>query len=52
MLSPLHPGYTPKAELRQMLFVGLLCEAQNSIYINRGGTEKERDQIIETIMKR
>ena len=35
-----------------MPILGTLCQGLQSIFINRGGTEEERNQIVETIMAR
>jgi len=43
VLSPLHPGFTPKIELKSLPLISDLCIGLQSIFINRGGTEAERD---------
>lgn len=52
VLSPLHPGFTPKIEAKQMWFIGKIVEASECVYVNRGGTEAEKNKIVQTIMKR
>jgi 1-acyl-sn-glycerol-3-phosphate acyltransferase len=51
LLSPLHPGFCVKAELKKTIF-GIVIDSLEGIYINRGGTEEERNKIVETIMAR
>jgi hypothetical protein len=40
------PAFTPKKELRKIPLFGLLVEALGCIFIARGGTEEERNQIV------
>lgn len=51
-MSPLHPGYTPKIETKDMYFVGTVAAGLHSIFVNRGGSEEERNKIVKTIMDR
>lgn len=51
LLSPLTPGFCAKAEMGKTV-MGPLIESTQGLYINRGGTEEERDKIVETIMAR
>ena len=50
--SPVHPGFTPRVEMRTMPGINKLTEGLQSLYISRGGTQEERDKIVETIIER
>jgi 1-acyl-sn-glycerol-3-phosphate acyltransferase len=52
MVSPLHPCYAAKAEIKNLPIIGVACEAMQCIFIDRGGTEEQRNKIVETIMAR
>jgi 1-acyl-sn-glycerol-3-phosphate acyltransferase len=42
-MSSLHPSYLAKEGARNITFISLIMNALQCIYVNRGGTEKERD---------
>jgi 1-acyl-sn-glycerol-3-phosphate acyltransferase len=46
MIAYNKPAFTPKQELKKIPLFGLLVEALGCIFIARGGTEEERDQIV------
>ena len=50
--SPVHPGFTPKAEVKNMPLLNKLTEGLQSLYIERGGTLAERDRIVEQMIER
>jgi 1-acyl-sn-glycerol-3-phosphate acyltransferase len=52
VLSPLFPAFTPKAELKNVPFIGTFARGFQSIFVNRAGTEEERNALVKTIMKR
>ena len=52
ILSPLHPGFCPKIELSRVPLISTLAHGLQSIFIDRAGTEAERNKIVETIMAR
>lgn len=52
LLSPLHPAFAAKESLRKAPIFGKLGEGLQAIFVNRGGTEEERNKLIETIMER
>ena len=51
-ISPIHPGYVAKAEAQNLLLINLCMHAIQCIFVNRGGTEAERNKIVEDIMNR
>ena len=50
--SPLHPGFTPRKQLQEVPVINTLTEALGSLFIERGGTLEERNQIVEAIIDR
>ena len=50
--SPIQPGFTPRIEMRDMPIMNKLTEGLQSLYISRGGSQEERDKIVETIIER
>ena len=46
IVSPLHPGFTPKLELQSVPIFGTLCDSLGSLYIERGGSQEARDRIV------
>ena len=51
-LNQYQPAFAAKKELRNIPVFGLLCQALGCIFISRGGTDKEKDQIIKDIGER
>ena len=50
--SPLHPGFTPKDSLQNAPLLGTCCRALQSLFIARGASEAEREQVVEQIKER
>lgn len=50
--SPLHPSFTPKIELKKAPVVSALCEAMQSLYVDRGSSQEVRDKIIQSFIDR
>lgn len=48
-ISQYQPAFAAKKELRKIPVFGLLCNAIGTLFIARGGTKEERDQIIDDI---
>ena len=46
VVSPLCPGFTPKASIRKMKLVGTIASAIQSIFIERAGTKSQRDELV------
>ena len=47
MVSYIKPAFTPKSVLKKIPVVGLLVMALGCITISRGGTEEERNKIVD-----
>ena len=45
--SPLSPGFTPKKDYEEAPFMGALCGGLQSLFLNRAGTKKERDAVVQ-----
>ena len=43
IISPLCPGFTPTVEIKNWPFVGMCAAGLQSLFLNRGGTEEERN---------
>ena len=50
--SPLCPGFTPKAELEKVPLVGKIARGLQSLFLNRGGTQAQRDAAVAQIIQR
>ena len=50
--SPLCPGFTPKAELENVPLVGKIARGLQSLFLNRGGTQAEKDAAVAQIKER
>jgi 1-acyl-sn-glycerol-3-phosphate acyltransferase len=46
MIAYNRPAFTPKHNLKKIPVIGLLCEGLGCIFVARGGTEEERNQIV------
>ena len=51
-ISPIHPGYVAKVEAKNILLINYCMHAIQCIFVNRGGTEEERNKIVGDIMSR
>jgi hypothetical protein len=51
-MSPLFPGFTPKADVKGYPVMGWILDANRSFYIPRAGTPEEREQVLEQIIAR
>ena len=52
MVSPLHPGFVAKTEAKNIPFMNTAMHAISCIFVNRGGTEAERNKVVEDIITR
>ena len=52
MLSPLRPGFLAKAELADAPLVGHGIRGLQGIFVDRAGTEEEKNKVVATIMAR
>ena len=52
LLSPLFPSYLAKSDLADAPLVGSGIKGLQSIFVNRAGTEEEKNKIVESIMIR
>ena len=50
--TPLFPGFAAKVETKKVWVLASLIDALQSLYISRGGTDEERQQIIKDIIAR
>ena len=50
--SPVHPGFTPRIETKEVPVLNKLTEGLQSLYIERGGTLEQRNKIVATIKER
>jgi 1-acyl-sn-glycerol-3-phosphate acyltransferase len=49
--SPLHPSFTPKAELEGAPLIGALCKGLQSLFVARS-SELRRDTVLNQIIER
>jgi 1-acyl-sn-glycerol-3-phosphate acyltransferase len=49
--SPLHPSFTPKAELEGAPLIGALCKGLQSLFVARS-SEQGRDAVLNQILER
>ena len=49
--SPLHPSFTPKAELESAPLIGALCKGLQSLFVARS-SEQGRDTALSQIVER
>ena len=52
IVSPLHPSFTPKIEIKKIAFINKLVDALQSLYMKRAGTDAEKDALVEQIVQR
>lgn len=52
VFSRLHPAFTPKIEFKNIPLFGLLAKGVQSVWVDRAGSDAERNRIVEAIMKR
>ena len=50
--SPVFPGFSPKTELKNAPGINACIIGIDSIWVNRGATEEEREKIVMTLMDR
>ena len=50
--SPIFPGFAPKKEIINVPFAGVCSRGLQSLFIPRGGTDEEREQLLKTITDR
>ena len=46
IVSPLCPGFTPKADFKHAPLMGALCGGLQSLFLNRAGTKEEREGVV------
>jgi len=52
IMSPLHPGFTPKSDFIDTPLLGTACRGLQSLFISRGGDDEAKQKIVEQIMER
>jgi lysophosphatidylcholine acyltransferase/lyso-PAF acetyltransferase len=52
VFSPFHPAFTPKIEHKNIPLFSLLAKGVQSIWVDRGASDAERNKIVEAIMER
>jgi len=50
--TPLNPSFTPKSEVQKLPIVGNIAEGIQSLYIDRAGSEEEKNQLVQRIIDR
>ena len=50
--SPMFPGFTPRHDIADIPLVGTLTASLGSLFVERGGTQESRDNIVRTIIER
>ena len=50
--SPVHPSFTPKAEVAKIPVASRIADALQSMYVERGGTVEARNRIVQQFIDR
>jgi hypothetical protein len=52
IMSPIAPGFTPKAEVKNVPFFSTFLNSMESFYVNRAASPEETNKLLERIMQR
>lgn len=50
IMSPMAPGFTPKAEVKNVPFFSTFLNSMESFYVNRAASPEETNKLLERIM--
>ena len=50
--TPLSPSFTPNAGVKDIPAISAICESIQSLYMDRAGTEEEKNQLVRRIIDR
>ena len=52
IVSPMFPGFIARHDVADIPLVGTLTASLGSLFVERGGTQESRDNIVNTIKER
>ena len=50
IMSPLHPGFTPKTDFINTPILGTACRGLQSLFVDRGSDKASKDKVVEQIV--